>query len=228
MLKRFNSNAGFFPINDGLVEKYSKLMINDLKYIDLIGVWSNKERFYSNFITHATQVNVEYLDPFFASIPWTKILKNKNVLVIHPFEKTILKQYKIKSKIFKNKEILPKFNIKTIKAPLLEEVENSKFKNWFDCLNDMKFKMDNLKYDIVLIGCGAYGFNLAAHAKRRGKIAIHLGGSLQILFGIKGKRYENPNQLGGRYIKLFNKHWTRPSKNERPKKSNRIENNAYW
>lgn len=53
--------------------------------------------------------------------------------------------------------------------------------------------MDAVDYDIVLLGCGAYGFPLAAYAKRRGKQAIHMGGSLQLLFGIKGKRWEDQN-----------------------------------
>lgn len=34
--------------------------------------------------------------------------------------------------------------------------------------------MDAYDYDVAIIGCGAYGMHLAAHAKRKGKIAIHL------------------------------------------------------
>ena len=41
-------------------------------------------------------------------------------------------------------------------------------------------------FDVALIGCGAYGFPLAAKLKTAGKQAIHLGGVLQALFGIKG------------------------------------------
>ena len=53
--------------------------------------------------------------------------------------------------------------------------------------------LDKQDYDICLIGAGAYGFPLAAHVKRKGKKAIHLGGALQLLFGVKGKRWEDPN-----------------------------------
>lgn len=49
----------------------------------------------------------------------------------------------------------------------------------------MKDEIDKRDYDIALIGCGAYGFPLAAHIKRSGKKAVHLGGALQLLFGIK-------------------------------------------
>ena len=45
--------------------------------------------------------------------------------------------------------------------------------------------MNKTDYDICLIDCGAYKFPLAAHAKRQGKKAIHLDGSLQLLSKIK-------------------------------------------
>lgn len=41
------------------------------------------------------------------------------------------------------------------------------------CLGTMFGAFD---YDICLIGYSAYGFPLAAHAKRKGKKAVHLGG----------------------------------------------------
>ena len=40
-------------------------------------------------------------------------------------------------------------------------------------------------FDIALIGCGAYGFPLAAFVKGIGKKAVHIGGPLQLFFGIK-------------------------------------------
>ena len=45
-------------------------------------------------------------------------------------------------------------------------------------------------FDVAIIGCGAYGMPLAAMLKQAGKQAIHLGGATQLLFGIKGKRWE--------------------------------------
>ena len=64
------------------------------------------------------------------------------------------------------------------------------FATWFDALEWMEQEVDKREFDIAIIGCGAYGFNLAAHIKRKGKKAIHLGGATQLLFGITGKRWE--------------------------------------
>ena len=68
---------------------------------------------------------------------------------------------------------------------------------------------------------------LAAMLKKAGKQAIHMGGVTQILFGIKGKRWEKEKSYG--YIKaLMNDNWIYPEENERPKSSNKIEGNCYW
>ena len=77
----------------------------------------------------------------------------------------------------------------------------------------MKDEISNKKFDIALIGCGAYGLPLAGHVKRLGKIGIHMGGCLQLLFGIKGKRWDNNPSVN----KFYNDNWVRPSNNDIPK-----------
>ena len=83
-------------------------------------------------------------------------------------------------------------------------------------------------------GCGAYGFPLAAHAKRKGKKAVHLGGALQLLFGIKGKRWEvaeyakNWGLPKDAYLSLFNESWVRPSQKEMVLNASKIEGGCYW
>jgi hypothetical protein len=93
----------------------------------------------------------------------------------------------------------------------------------------MKTKIDNEEYDICLIGCGAYGFHLAAHVKRKGKKAVHIGGSLQLLFGIRGNRWEDENYNDVyNYSKLMNKYWVKPNDNEKPIGSDNVEGSCYW
>lgn len=85
---------------------------------------------------------------------------------------------------------------------------NNKFQSWFEALQWMEDEMDKTDYDICLIGCGAYGFPLAAHAKRKGKKAVHLGGALQLLFGIKGKDGKPKiMQLNGIFLRMHIVHY---------------------
>lgn len=80
-------------------------------------------------------------------------------------------------------------------------------------------------FDVALLGCGAYGMSLGAFIKRDlGLKAVHLGGVTQVLFGIKGGRYDsNPY-----YNRLYNDFWVRPNESERPSNFLQHEGGAYW
>ena len=108
------------------------------------------------------------------------------------------------------------------------------FKDWFEALSFMEEEIDKQDYDICLLGCGAYGLPLAAHVKRKGKKAVHIGGTLQLLFGIWGARWENPQygaQLFGTdrlYTTLLNEHWVRPGEEYRPSNYKDVDKGCYW
>ena len=98
------------------------------------------------------------------------------------------------------------------------------FKNWFEALAFMKKQIDTKDFDIAIIGAGAYGFPLAAHIKRIGKKAVHLGGATQMLFGIKGKRWvDNP-----KFKHIINEHFVYPSENDKINNANKVEGGCYW
>ena len=78
--------------------------------------------------------------------------------------------------------------------------------------------------NIALIGCGAYGFPLAARIKKMGKKSIHLGGATHLMFGIKGKRWDQRS----RFMNLYNEFWKYPSINEKPKGYFGIDRGCYW
>jgi hypothetical protein len=176
------------------------------------------------------------LEPFWSDNPWTRALKDKKVLIIHPFVTSIQNQYNRRDLLFKNRDILPTFkSITVIEAVQSLGEGDSRFVDWFQALDYMKSEMDKVDYDVCLIGAGAYGFHLAAHAKRKGKKGIHIGGALQLLFGIRGKRWEDPNYgvevwdiPSGFYPALMNEYWIRPQKNETPISANNVEGACYW
>lgn len=59
--------------------------------------------------------------------------------------------------------------------------------------------------------------------KKSGKQAIHIGGSLQILFGIREKRWDN-----GNIAKFYNEYWFKPDEGTRPEASEVLDNSCYW
>jgi hypothetical protein len=93
-------------------------------------------------------------------------------------------------------------------------------RDWFHGLEEMQASMSRTEFDIAIVGAGAWSLPLVAHAKRLGKMAMHLGGTLNLLFGIKGGRFEDRG--------LYNEHWIRPVASERPANHKLLENGAYW
>lgn len=233
IMYNMQNNAGFFPATPENMQRFAKMMIEDAKEVDLLGSWLNEEYlFFQNRDIQA--VKLVLLEPYHSKHPWSRILQNKKVLVVHPFAQLINEQYKNRKQLFCNPQVLPDFDLITLEAVQSLGGSNNKFQSWFEALQWMEDEMDKTDYDICLIGCGAYGFPLAAHAKRKGKKAVHLGGALQLLFGIKGKRWEAKDYATkwhlpqDAYSSLFNEYWVRPSINETPSTALKVEGGCYW
>lgn len=235
LLEHLQNNAGFFPSTADNVEKFCALMIDCSKDVDILGSWQKQEELLIPYMGMFKKVWLQLLEPYWAKNPWTRALEGKRVLVVHPFAYLMENQYKEKREVlFSNSQVLPEF--KFLPLPAVQSIggESNGFNDWFDALDYMKQKMDTIDYDIALIGCGAYGFPLASHAKRTGHKAVHLAGALQLLFGIKGKRWEDP-LYGARYLlpkgsypSLFNENWVYPGDGLKPKKAESVENSCYW
>lgn len=236
ILSQMQNWSGFFPPTIEKIEQFCQLLQQDAKQIDVLGSWISSEC-KVDYLFNYQKIHLRFLEPFWAEDPWTKYLENKNVLVVHPFAELILSQYKNRREnLFTNQRVLPEFKrLITIKAVQSLGEGDFRFKDWFEALNFMKRQIDSVNYDVCLIGCGAYGLSLAAHVKRTGKKALHLGGSLQLLFGIRGNRWDNPNygvnEWGipyGSYSNLINEYWVKPGNNLKPKNASQVEDACYW
>ncbi|WP_077919129.1 hypothetical protein [Spirosoma sp. 209] len=224
-LNQMQQWSGFYPPQPDKAEQFCQLMLSDIRQIDILGSWLQEETLFKNELSSAKQVVLEDLEPFFCTNPWTRALAGKKVLVVHPFAETIEQQYQKRQLLFDN-NLLPAFELKTIKAVQSVAGEQTAFADWFEALDWMKSEIDNTDYDICIIGCGAYGLPLAAHVKRMGKKAVHLAGATQLLFGIKGKRWEQ--FIVWPYTNLFNEYWVRPGQKEKPKNASVVEEACYW
>lgn len=216
--------SGFFPCDRLLLDKYCDLVSEIYSDTDLLGIMNvlGEDFVVDNYLKNTKLTTFLIFDP----IKWSYALEGKNVLVVHPMADTIRKQYELRrDKIYHGTNILPKFNLQTVKAiQTIAGEKDERFGTWFDALNFMKKEIEDKDFDIALIGAGAYSFPLGVHVKRLGKQAIHMGGSLQLLFGIRGARWDNNNT----YMKYFNDAWVRPGINEIPKNFKIVEGGCYW
>lgn len=231
--------SGIFPPTEETAVNFSKRYLQDIPEIDLLAC----HQYYENFMPlrdDVIRVQLEMLYPFFVERPWTRYLKGKKVLVVHPFEETIKMQYMKRKLLFENDDILPSFELKTLKAVQTIAGNKSQFNNWFEALQYMEDKIIQIDFDVCIIGCGAYGLPLAAFVKRMGKQAIHLAGGTQLLFGILGNRwtkqykmqkvwhYRPGIDINLDYTSLFNKYWCYPLDCDTPKGATKVEDSCYW
>jgi hypothetical protein len=151
-------------------------------------------------------------------------LAGLKVLVVHPFVDSIRHQYSRRSELFADQRVLPGFELDLLKPPQTLAPAFCKFSSWLQAMDHLDAQVLERSFDVALIGCGAYGLPLAAAIKRSGRQAIHLGGALQLLFGIRGRRWDAFPQ----FQKLFTAAWRRPSADEVPISAENVEGGCYW
>ena len=218
--------SGFFPIKKKALEGFVELMKDSINELDLLGSWVGIESRYTRHLGRLHACELRYLEPYFHEDPWSKHLAGKRVLVIHPFAKLIKRQYdQNRLHIFPGRDVLPQFSLNVIEAvQTLAGERDKRFESWFDALDWMEGEALAVDFDVAIIGCGAYGFPLAARLKKHGKKSIHLGGATQILFGIKGRRWDERPE----FSLMYNDHWVRPGKLGMPARYNIVEGGCYW
>lgn len=96
----------------------------------------------------------------------------------------------------------------------------------FDLCEWIMDQVERKDFDIALIGASGLGIPLAARIRDMGKVAISIGSDLQILFGVKGRRWEERASWRKRY---FNEYWINvPPEYCFPEMGDMGDGGAYW
>lgn len=188
--------------------------------IDLLASWSKGE--ISSYVKLKKNIPKTFLfdiEPYKAKNPWTLALKGKKVLIIHPMVELFQQQMMVNDKLF-DRDILPDFEIVPLQALFFGD---EKYPQWIDVFNYYNERINNLQFDVAIVGCGTWGMPICKVIKDKGKGVVHLGGATQILFGIMGKRWQSWPE----YSKMVNDNWITEHK-QVPKVANIIEGSCYW
>ncbi len=199
-------------------------MDESIPQIDLLGSWLKLEQSEHVKLSGITQFAfLVDIEPYYHEKPWSAALYGKKVLVIHPMKKSIEQQYSKRMELFKNTSVLPDFELIALQAKYFDDPVYDTWDKIYNYYLDSIYKID---FDVAIIGCGSWGMPVAAQIKRMGKVAIHLGGATQILFGIIGNRWET--LYPGFTERFVNEHWVRPLKEETPDWAVRYDDKSYW
>lgn len=226
-----SNNAGFFSNSDEALKEFVKICKEAGNIVDIFYPWYLiRERYLRKYLLNDhvkyTEGNrIMFMSCMSVENPWTKALTGKRVLVVSSFADTIEKQYREKRElIWPSKYVLPEFSLRAVKAIQTSAGNrDERFDTWFDALDYMTNECLKEDFDVAVIGCGSYGYPLAARIKQAGKVAIVAGGEIQLWFGIRGKRWEN--ELVSKY---FNDAWVYPDDSERIKNADAVEGGCYW
>ncbi|MDO5568559.1 MAG: hypothetical protein Q4G04_00400 [bacterium] len=227
-LNFFFNTSGFFAKDNNVneVDNYAKESIESIKNCDFNLCYGNDELAEGlNLVLSTLQENNKNFNWDLLCNPfnnnWFSHLKNKKVLIISPYSKSIEEQ---KNKLYKlyNHEY-PNMQIITYQCLQTQLNNNMGYDTFFEALEKMKVDISKIDFDIAFICAGAYGFLLASYVKNIGKSSIEICSYLPNWFGVKIKRYCTNIRIN----KFWNEHWIFPV--EKPlDNSEKIEDNCYW
>lgn len=239
--RRIELHAGVWPSKKESLDKWVFQMVESIRLCDvLVAGWYEplkeaETKLLEKTNTLAPRIPLRSLEPYYVEPEkrWTNLLAGQRVAVVTSFAQTVNEQ------IEKREEVWPAFTdsllpantewvpIQTGYAPSLAQGScewPSDITSWDVAVNHIVKQVVNSQASIVLIGCGGLGMLIGSECKKRGIIAVVLGGATQVLFGIKGQRWANHSVIA----QLWNEAWVWPLISETPQGASQIEGACYW
>jgi hypothetical protein len=241
LMNRLETYSGIFPATQESVKHWVLRYVDSLYECDAIAEgWYEPLKIEEKILLDAIipkrdSLFLRNLEPYYfdESIRWSKFLENKNVGIINSFAKTCEEQTYLSKAIWgKNfKSLLPSntrwIPIQTYFPPKMsgDYRETSwplHINNWEQAIDYVLQSYKEDPFEVAIVGCGALGMIIGAELKKKGVQVILMGGATQILFGVRGKRWETHSVIS----KFFNDAWVYPK--NKPANAKLIENACYW
>ena len=230
--RRLYSNAGVFPVRRDIYLRWASVYRSAVRQLDFVAQWqpegsfldAYEQAFLDRDLPGIARGDFYALEP--GGAPWLQPMAKLRWLVITPFTETMRGQLPKLSLLNIFTGVTPADlarvadTCRFLSCPQLPYMVTPRHRDWFHGLEEMQASISQAEFDIAIVGAVAWSLPLVAHAKQMGKMAMHLGGTLNLLFGIKGGRFEHRG--------LYNEHWIRPLESERPANFKLLENGAYW
>jgi len=171
------------------------------------------------------------LEPYYWPVEeqWSRVLNGQKVCVVSSFTDTIRGQLKKDIWLGEMNGLLPAADwsfVKTGYAPSLSLGRagwECDAESWETCADYVVGEVLKTGARVVIIGCGGLAMVIAGRLKKEGKICIVMGGATQVLFGIKGRRWE-----GHQISEFWTSEWVGPSASETPAGASEVERGCYW
>ena len=239
--RRIELHAGVFPTNYSSLERWVFQTVEAIRNTDvLVAGWyqplaEQEEKLLDTININSPRIPLRSLEPYYVEPTkrWTQFLAGQKVAIVNAFAETACEQVAKREEIWPvaTNSLLPSdvewIPIVTGYAPALAQGRAewpSGSLSWDTCVHSIVKKVVESGCRVALIGCGALGMVIGMELKKRGIVAVVMGGALQVLFGIKGKRWETHSVISN----FWNDAWVYPKEKETPNGASLIEGGCYW
>ncbi|NBX69461.1 MAG: hypothetical protein EBR01_10920 [Proteobacteria bacterium] len=228
--ERLFFDSGLFPVEQRQFEEFIRIYRESLVTLDGVCLWQTDpylakyEKLLANsYCSMSDRIPLEVLTPF-SLLP---AIASQRWLVVSPFAQSMQRQVKHLHLIFEKSPWAAQLSkvhetCQFLRCPLFSYLEKSPYTSWSEGLIRLCKEIEKKDFEVAIVGAGAWSLPLLARIKQSGRKGIHLGGATQILFGIKGRRWD------GYWGNHYNEHWIRPAPEETPAGFERKENGCYW
>jgi hypothetical protein len=239
-LDTLEKHAGIFPNTYECIIAWLKEYMDAVKSSDVLAVgWypplaTMELNMLEIWKFAGKRVPLRALEPYYTppQNSWLRALDGRYVAVVSSFAGSIKKQLPHLQRIWKGREeILPVgvqwSCVQSYYSPVLAQGNcewSDDIASWSDAVTSLEMQVVESGAKVALLGCGGLAMPLALRLKKRGIAAIVLGGAIQILFGIKGRRWNTHPIIST----FYNDYWVYPSAEETPGAAKDIEGGCYW
>lgn len=206
------SQSGIFPMEQSYLLRFVDFYLEHLRNLDSVGLFRHpiereliaRHQLLVNFIDY------EHQEPD-RSIPaheencYLPAFRDKRVLIISPFASTMVenaRQDRFEAVWAKTGKswFFPK-SVISLELPYGVAPETRKrYQSTNELFDELCEKISRIDFDVALIGAAGLNIPLVSHLKQQGKVAIALGGHLQVVFGVLGKRWRDRKDWVENYV----------------------------
>jgi hypothetical protein len=194
--------SGIFPARPEFLRRFCDVYAEAVRSLDFVGFVYGRQLDDELFRFHEPAGEpMNYLDqepdrsiPADESRCWLPLLRGRRVLLAAPFA-GLLKERATREtfEAVWQKTGKPWFepaSIDAVEFPYgYARTTHQRYATVLDLYAELRDEVGARAFDVALIAAGPLGVVLAADVKRRGAAAISLGGHLQVLFGVSGRRW---------------------------------------
>jgi hypothetical protein len=231
-------NSGLFPADADFYLRYNDLYVEHVRNMDSVGIFLNDDPMERTVVRHYGLRDVIFFkdqEPD-RSIPdrpercYLSLFRDLRILLVCPFAELLKERANEDTfeRVWANtgKRWFHPRSVSALEFPYGFAPETHEaYPTVLDLIGEIEGRIAGMEFDVALIGAGGIAIPLASGIKRMGKIAVDLGGHLQVLFGVIGGRWRDLPEWKEGY---FNDDWIDMPAVYRPAQQDVCDNGAYW